>query len=48
MHFMYVNNLQVPVGKKRWENSDIKVLSYDKKVDDVYFEIEVKCLYARI
>lgn len=27
--------------KKRWENSDVKVLSHSKKVDDVYYEIEL-------
>ena len=32
----------MPDSKKKWENSDVKVLSYDKKVDDVYYEIEVK------
>lgn len=31
---------QIP-DKKRWKNSDVKILSYDKKVDDVYYEIEV-------
>ena len=38
---MFVNNFQIPDSKKKWENSDVKVLSYDKKVDDVYYEIEV-------
>lgn len=43
---MYVNNFQIPDSKKRWENSDVKVLSHDKKVDDVYYEIEVNCLFC--
>lgn len=32
---------KIPDSKKKWENSDVKVLSYDKKVDDVYYEIEL-------
>lgn len=38
---MHTDNFQISDNRKRWENSDVKVVSYDKKVDDVYYEIEV-------
>lgn len=44
MCFVYAIVFQILDTRKKWEDSDVKVLSYDKKVDDVYYEIEVNLL----